>query len=97
MPIKHLIDWFTTELVSGKREEIQRILHSLMERNNLNIDELNLPQLVFGSKSIDDMVRNYFNYLISIYLMQRIIVHYNIFILLFNKIILLIILLIFLK
>ncbi|XP_073983453.1 sentrin-specific protease 6-like isoform X2 [Rhodnius prolixus] len=45
MPIKMLKDWFTPEVVSRKRYEIQQLLHRLMEEQNVDISRLNLPNL----------------------------------------------------
>lgn len=40
-----LKDWFTPEVVSRKRYEIQQLLHRLMEEQNVDISRLNLPNL----------------------------------------------------
>ncbi|KAK9498499.1 hypothetical protein O3M35_003121 [Rhynocoris fuscipes] len=45
MPIKELKDWFTPDIVSRKRYEIQQLLHRLMEEQNVDIARLNLPNL----------------------------------------------------
>ena len=50
--MKNLVNWFSEELVSRKREEIQKLLLRLLEKNNVDIESLNLPKLVFsGSQS----------------------------------------------
>ncbi|KAL1131398.1 hypothetical protein AAG570_011015 [Ranatra chinensis] len=45
MPIKMLRDWFTADIVSRKRYEIQQLLHKLMEEQNIDVMRLNLPFL----------------------------------------------------
>ncbi|PSN57920.1 hypothetical protein C0J52_00233 [Blattella germanica] len=59
LPLKNLVTWFSEELVSGKREEIQKLLLRLLEKNNVDIESLNLPKLSFsgnqsGSETQDD-------------------------------------------
>jgi hypothetical protein len=45
--MKNLVEWFSEDVVSRKREEIQKLLLRLLERNNVNIESLNLPKLSF--------------------------------------------------
>jgi hypothetical protein len=47
--MKNLVEWFPEDVVSRKREEIQKLLLKLLERNNVNIESLNLPKLSFSS------------------------------------------------
>ncbi|KAJ8897828.1 hypothetical protein PR048_003181 [Dryococelus australis] len=47
IPIQSLEDWFPEEIVNHKRQDICMILHKLMEENNVDFDELDLPQLLF--------------------------------------------------
>ncbi|PNF29866.1 hypothetical protein B7P43_G09538 [Cryptotermes secundus] len=48
LPMKNLVEWFSEDVVSRKREEIQKLLLRLLERNNVNIESLNLPKLSFS-------------------------------------------------
>jgi hypothetical protein len=45
--MKNLVDWFSEDVVNRKREEIQKLLLTLLEKNNVNIESLNLPKLSF--------------------------------------------------
>jgi len=47
--MKNLVDWFSEDVVNRKREEIQKLLLRLLEKNNVTIESLNLPKLVFSS------------------------------------------------
>lgn len=49
LPMKKLADWFPEEVVSRKREDIQKLLLDLMQKYNVDIDSLNLPKLSFSS------------------------------------------------
>ncbi|KAJ9576151.1 hypothetical protein L9F63_006973, partial [Diploptera punctata] len=53
LPMKNLVNWFSEELVSRKREEIQKLLLRLLEKNNVDIESLNLPKLVFSSSQME--------------------------------------------
>jgi hypothetical protein len=46
--MKNLVEWFSEDVVSRKREEIQKLLLRLLEKNNVNIESLNLPKLSFS-------------------------------------------------
>uniref|UniRef100_A0A0K8T4P9 Ubiquitin-like protease family profile domain-containing protein n=2 Tax=Lygus hesperus TaxID=30085 RepID=A0A0K8T4P9_LYGHE len=45
MPIKQLVDWFDTTIVSKKRYQIQQLLHKLMDEQNVDTSRLTLPAL----------------------------------------------------
>jgi hypothetical protein len=51
--MKNLVEWFSEDVVSRKREEIQKLLLRLLERNNVNIESLNLPKLSFSSNQTE--------------------------------------------
>jgi hypothetical protein len=51
--MKNLVEWFPEDVVSRKREEIQKLLLRLLEKNNVNIESLNLPKLSFSSSQAE--------------------------------------------
>jgi hypothetical protein len=48
LPMRNLVNWFSEDVVNRKREEIQKLLLRLLEKNNVNIESLNLPKLSFA-------------------------------------------------
>lgn len=54
LPIKALRHWFSPELVSRKRYEIQQLLHRLMEEQNIDTENLHLPNLHLSSEPSDE-------------------------------------------
>ncbi|XP_066991207.2 uncharacterized protein [Anabrus simplex] len=49
LPMKILANWFSEDVVNHKREEIQKLLLDLMEKNNVDVENLNLPKLTFSN------------------------------------------------
>ncbi|XP_066995952.2 sentrin-specific protease 6-like [Anabrus simplex] len=47
-PIKTLNSWFSEDVINHKREEIQKLLLDLMEKNKVDVEKLNLPKLTFS-------------------------------------------------
>lgn len=54
MPIKTLQNWFPPEEVSGKRYQIQQLLLALMRVQNIEVENLNLPNLYLSPSDEED-------------------------------------------